>query len=155
MKDEMDQLAEGLWMRLRDILRAQSRWDGFVHDPEGEKSQPLPPPEESERLAADMVLRALRVGIDPINHAILRRLTRENEVALTSLIEQTGLSRIALMETINDLSQVGLASYAVETRQVRATVGAIGLLGLLDEVRARLARMIEIQNPKSKSQNQS
>ena len=155
MKDEMDQLAEGLWMRLRDILMAQSRWDCFVHDPEGEKSQPLPPPEESERLAADMVLRALRVGIDPINHAILRRLTQENEVALTSLIEQTGLSRIALMETINDLSQVGLASYAVETRQVHATAGAIGLLGLLDEVRARLARMIEIQNPKAKSQNQS
>ncbi len=145
-------LAEGLWARLRDILMAQSRWDGFVHDPEGGSAQPLPPPDESERLAAEMTLRALRVGVDPVNHAILRRLAQQDEVALVALMEQTGLSRVALIETINDLSQVGLASYEVETRKVRATAGATGLLGLLDEVRDRLAR--RIQNPKSKIQSQ-
>jgi hypothetical protein len=57
-------------------------------------------------------------------------------------MEQTGLSRIALLETINDLSQVGLASYAVDTREVGATSAAIGFAGLLDAVREQLARIM-------------
>jgi len=135
-------LAEGLAARLRDILMTQRRWDGFVHDPEGGGPQLLPPPDETDRLAEEMILRALRVATDPINSAILRRLAREDRVALTSLMEQTGLSRIALLETINDLSQVGLASYAVDTREVGATSAAIGFAGLLDAVREQLARIM-------------
>ena len=139
----LDVLADALWLRLRDILLAQSRWDDFVHDPEGGPQEPSPEPDESGRLASEMILRSLRVAVDPVNHGILRRLVDDEDVALTSLMRQTGLSRIALVEAINDLSQVGLATYAVETRRVRATAGCAALLRILDEMRARLARMIE------------
>ena len=140
--ENVDLLAEALGARLRDILLAQSRWDGFVHDPEGRRLQPLPPPDEQGRVASEMVLRAVRVAADPINCTILRRLVRDRRVAVRSLMEQTGLSRIALMEAVNDLSQVGLASYDIEAREVGATNGAAGLIGLLDEVSGRLARIL-------------
>jgi DNA-binding transcriptional ArsR family regulator len=138
-----DLLAEGLWLRLRDILMVQSRWDAFVHDPEGRDGGAALPPSSIGRTASDMVLRALRVGADPVNIAILRRLVREEEIAIADLMEQIDLSQIALVEALNDLSQVGLASYAMESRTARATDGAVGLLGLLEEVRGRLARIVE------------
>lgn len=140
-----DLLAEGLWGRLRDILMLHARWDRFVHHPEEEQPTPAPaapPREEAERVATEMALRALRVGADPVNHAILVRLAREEAVGLPALMDLTGLPRIPLSERVNDLSQVGLASYAVETREARATPAAEGLLGLLDEVRGRLTRIM-------------
>lgn len=140
---KLNLFAEGLWARLRDIVMAQRRWDGFVRDPEGGGARALPAPDEAGQLAEEMILRALRVATDPINSGILRRLVREGDVALTSLIEQTGLSRIALVETINDLSQAGLARYAVETRTAGATSAAIGFIGLLDEAREQLSRIID------------
>lgn len=143
-----DLLAEGLWSRLRDILMAQSRWDGFVHDPDGSgpKAEPVPPSsEQGERLAGEMLLRALRVGVEPVNQAILLRLTHAEAVGLPALMELTGLPRVAVIERVKDLSQVGLASYAVETGEARATALAEGLLGFEDEVRGRLVRVMEEQ----------
>lgn len=137
MSDALDQFAEGIASRLRDILLAQSRWDGFVSDPEREEA--AIPPEANERLAAEMVLRAVRAGADPVNYAILRRLVDHDDGSLTALMEQTGLSRVGLTETVQDLAQVGLVSYAPENREVRATAGARGLLGLIDAVRGRVA----------------
>lgn len=143
-----DLLAEGLWSRLRDILMAQSRWDGFVHDPAGSgpKIEPVPPSsEEAERVAGEMLLRALRVGVEPVSQAILLRLTHAEAVGLPALMELTGLPRVAVIERVKDLSQVGLASYAVETGEARATALAEGLLGFEDEVRGRLMRVMEEQ----------
>lgn len=142
-------LVEGLWARLRDILMAQARWDHFVHDPEGGPQGRAgadgssPARKDAGRLAAEMLRRALRVASDPVNGAILRRLAREEAVALPSLMETTGLPRIALIETVSDIAQVGLASYAAGTSEVRASAGGNGLVGLLDEVCGRLARTLE------------
>ncbi|HYM62941.1 MAG TPA: hypothetical protein VEZ11_18790 [Thermoanaerobaculia bacterium] len=143
IEKNLDLLAEGLWARLRDILLAQSRWDGFVRDPEGGQLQAVPPPDDRERVASEMVLRALHVAVDPVNNAILHLLAGEERVAIASLMEQTGLSRIGVIERVNDLSQVGLASYEVEAREARATAGASGLLGLFDDVSERLTRILE------------
>jgi len=140
MSDAIDEFAQGLSARLHDILAAQSRWDAFVPDPEREEA--IPAPEASERLASEMVLRAVRAGVDPVNHAILRRLVRQDDVTMSALMEQTGLSRVGLAETVQDLAQVGLASYAPDSREVRATAGARGLLGLIDDVRDRVASMM-------------
>lgn len=137
----LDRIAEGLWGRLRDLRRAQERWDRFVSEP-GE-----PPPDagaatagEAERVATELVLRALRAGAEALNHRILVRL-RENEeraASLAALTELTGLPRIALTERVQDLAQVGLVTYMPETRLVRATGLTEGFLGLLDDVRDRL-----------------
>lgn len=141
-----DLMAEGLYRRLRDILLAQSRWDSFVHDPEEEGHQEASPalsPEEATRVAAELVLRAFRAGLDPVNHLILARLVAEKAVHLSSLMELTGLPRIPLTERVNDLAQVGLASHSVDTREVHATSLAEGLLVMLAEIRDRLVRTME------------
>lgn len=145
LEKSADLLVEGLWARLRDILMAQARWDGFVHDPEGGRpaDESPPPPEDAGRLAAEVILRALRVAVDPVNHAILCRLAREEVVALPTLTETTGLNRVVLVETVSDLAQVGLASYAAGTSEVSSSAGGRGLVGLLDEVSGRLAQTLE------------
>jgi len=140
-----DLLAGGLWARLRDILLAQSRWDRFVPDPEGggsetDRGAEAPSPAERRRVAEEMVLRALRVGADPVNHAILVRLGREEATPLASLMDETGLPRVPLGERIFDLAQVGLAAWAPETREARATGAGLGLVGIVGEISSRLAR---------------
>lgn len=139
----IDLFAEGLWQRLRDILIAQSRWDAFIHDPDKGANGETPPKESASSMALQMILRALRVAVDPVNMAILRRLAGEDEVGLMEIEKQTGLSRTAAIETLHDLSQVGLASYAVDSRTARVTAGAIGLLGLLEDVCTRLTAIVE------------
>ncbi len=141
-----DLLAEGLWSRLRDILMAQSRWDRFVHNPEGSGAptqvEPIPPSrEEAERVAAEMLLRALGAGAETVNQTILRRLASKEAVKVPILMELTGLPRIAVIERVHDLARVGLASYAAESGEARGTPLSQGLLGFVDEVSGRLARI--------------
>jgi len=145
-----DLVAEGIWARLRDIVMARSRWDRFVRDPAGasggEAPSAMAPPAsaEAERLAAELVLRALRVGVDPVSHRMLERLTREDVVSLEALAETTGLPPLALHEKVADLVQVGLAAHDFERCLVRATPLASGLLEIVGEIARRLAvRMAE------------
>ena len=145
-----DLVAEGIWARLRDIVMARSRWDRFVRDPEGggagEASGAMAPPapEEAERLATELVLRALRVGVDPVSRRMLERLLREDAVPLEALAETSGLPPIALHEKVADLVQVGLAVHDLERCLVRATPLASGLLEIVGEIARRLAvRMAE------------
>lgn len=148
LEGSADLVAGGLWARLRDILLAQSRWDRFVPDPEGGGGEPdhgaeVPPPAERRRVAEEMVLRALRVGADPVNHAILARLGREEATPLARLMDETGLPRVPLGERVFDLAQVGLAAWAPETRELRATGAGEGLVGIVGEIASRLTRLAD------------
>lgn len=150
-----DLVAEGIWARLRDMIMARSRWDRFVRDPEGGSGgeAPLamapPAPEEAERLAAELVLRALRVGVDPVSQRVLERLAREDVVPLETLAETTGLPPLALHEKVADLVQVGLAVHDLERRQVRATPLASGLLEIVGEIARRLAGLLAERWPET------
>ena len=148
--DPFDLVAEGIWSRMRDIVMTRSRWDRFVRDPEGGSAGEavgdprLPSPEERERLAAEFVLRAFRVGMDPVSQRMLECLTPEDAVTLDALAETTGLSPLALHEKVADLVQVGLAVLDFERREVRGTPLAFGLVEIVREVARRLAaRMAE------------
>jgi hypothetical protein len=140
----VEQMALGLGSRLRDIEMAQARWDRFVSEPgeppaaEGLSASPA---EEVRTLATDLVLRALRAGVDPVNHGILAGLLEdEGSASLASLIGRTGLPRLALTERLNELAQVGLVAYSPESRGARATALTEAFLGIVAEVRDRLMR---------------
>jgi len=151
----VDLVAEGIWARLRDMVMARSRWDRFVRDPEGKSGgeAPLasapPAPDEAERLATELVLRALRVGVDPVSHRMLERLTREDVVPLEALAETTGLPPIALHEKVADLVQVGLAVHDLERREVHATPLASGLALIVGEIARRLAGLMAERWPET------
>ena len=142
----LDSLAEGIWSRLRDVLLAQVRWERFVSDPENARSEAMTEPaasrEDTERATGELVLRALGVGVDPVNHAILAHLAGKDAVGIATLATLAGLPRIALSERLSDLVQAGLASYAAESRQARATSAGEALVALVDEVRQRLTRIV-------------
>lgn len=150
-------VAEGLWNRLRDVVIALGRWERFVHDPD-----PLPgtlgaavgtasPPsrEEAARIASETVLRAWRVGVDPVNHALLARLAAgatiqtPGSATLAELGEIARVPQVPLLERINELVQAGLAVHLAGSQEVQATPAAEGMLGLMDEVTCRLAALVE------------
>ena len=141
----LDMMADGISGRLRDLLLARERWEGFVHEPgEASAASPAASPGEAERVAAEQVLRTLRAAVEVVNQRILVRLLGDAErtVSLGALTELTGLPRIPLTERVHDLAQVGLVSYSPDSPRVQATALAAGLLGLLDELRDRLVRIM-------------
>jgi len=144
-----DLIAEGVWSRLRDVVLSQRRWERFVDDPDGGGSGPeartVEPPRgaEARRIAEELTLRALRAGVDPTNHEILRRLGEADSATVAELAELTQLPRLALDERVGDLMQVGLVSRAADSQQVHATPLTEGMLGLVDDVASRLAALID------------
>jgi hypothetical protein len=126
-------VAESLSGRLHDIRVALDRWDNFVHDPAGGGPEIVAGGSDpAALLAREFVLRALRVGLEPVNFRILERLAAEATLTIGAVIELTGLPRVIAVERANDLAQVGLASHAIEA-------GTLGLVGLVQAVAARVA----------------
>ena len=150
MSDEPhDRLGEGLFERFRLLSLAIDREDRFV--PESEEGAAatgggflatLRREGEAERASEELVLRALRAGLDPINFDILKRLAVDVTVPLAELAEATGLDRIALGERVNDLIQVGLAAKDIETRSVSGTAATLGLVELVSRARDRLSARV-------------
>jgi len=133
-------VAESLSGRLHDIRVALDRWDNFVHDPAGGGPETVPGGSDAAApLAREFVLRALRVGLEPVNFRILERLAAEATLTIGAVTELTGLPRVIAVERANDLAQVGLASHAIEAGTLRATAATEGLIGLVQAVAARVA----------------
>lgn len=133
-----DAILQGLADRVRTLLRALDRQDrletaqAFVGWLEREA--------ETGRLpdaARELLLRALRVGSDPVNYCLLQGLDPSVPVELPVLMERTGLDRVAASERVNDLVQVGLAARDLVGDQIRGTPLASGLVTFIESLVAQ------------------
>ena len=142
----IDELAEGLWGRLRDTILALRRLETFTFVPEnpGVGTEWLRALLENPRLldevATEAALRALRTGAEAVNFRILTHLADGNPVPLAELAKSTGLPRLVLSERVNDLVQVGLAGRDLETDAIAPTPATRGFLDLVEGLRQRLAQ---------------
>lgn len=103
---------------------------------------------ECEEVATEMILRALRTGAETVNYRILTRLSREGSLSVAELMAVSGLGRLSVLERVNDLTQAGLASRALESDRVQATRLTVGLVGLIEGVKRRLTKKIEERLPR-------
>jgi len=151
-----DALATDLWHRFRALALVLDQADRFVGlSPTGETvdssgrwlAELSQRPEEIDDIARDLLLRALRTAVEPVNFAILENLARQPTLAVTELMEITGLNRLSLNERVNDLIQVGLASKDVQTDQVQATQAALAVAELVGQAQRKLSERIR-ENPK-------
>ncbi len=96
--------------------------------------------------AQEVLLRAFGVVSDRINWAILQELAAHETCPLGRLAGATGLGRFALVERLNDLVQVGLASRLLDTDSAQVTPAGLALYRLVSycsqEVSARAADLL-------------
>jgi hypothetical protein len=150
-------IAEDLWLRFRLLAMVLDRADRFVgisaagvpaENQSGEQGserwlQSLAKnPDEVRAIAGDLVLRALRVALEPTNFAILLKLREQPAVSLPELLQATQLNRLSLNERINDLIQVGLAVKDVQTSQVQGTKAAEALVDFVQQTQENLCNLI-------------
>jgi len=126
------QIAAGIADRLRLLVRSIDRLDRL----ESGTGQWLGRFEEEEldEAAQELTLRALRVASSPTHLAVLRTLARAESLALSQIMEATGLGRLALTEHINDLIQVGLATRNIDTDHAQITPAGQALAAWVDEL---------------------
>lgn len=141
MSEPLDDLTEGLWARLRNVLIALDRMDrletarelaGWVEGFQSDDSQ-------IQATVQAFVLRAVRAASDPINFQILSAVRAAGGTSLAQLIETTRLTRVDLTERLKDLAQVGLIAQAFEMDSAQLTRAGEGMLAWVDAVRERIA----------------
>lgn len=117
-------LARGLAARLRDAVEAADRLASFAHDarPGDAVASQLADGEELAT-AHDMVLRVLRAIGDALNHRILAAAAAGDArgAPLEALACDLGLTRMALVERVHDLIQLGLVARDLPADTVLAT----------------------------------
>ncbi|MBI4786391.1 MAG: hypothetical protein HY782_05025 [Chloroflexi bacterium] len=137
----MDELADGLWARLRNVLIALDRMDrletasdfvGWVESFQRDDAQ-------IETTTRDWVLRAVRLASDPLNYQILRAFQPSDEMTIAQLMAVTGLSRVELTERVKDLAQVGFIAQTLETDAVQGTRAAEGMVAWIEALREQIA----------------
>ena len=136
-----DELAEGLWARLRNVLIALDRMDrletasdfvGWVEHFQGDDAQ-------IERTTRDWVLRAVRLASDPINYQVLCALQQSGEMTIAQLMAATNLTRVELTERVKDLAQVGFITQALDTDAVQGTRAVAGMVAWIETLREQIA----------------
>lgn len=140
-----DLLARGLAARLRDAVEAADRLASFSYDGRpGESPSTALTDGEELATAHDMVLRVLRATGDALNFRILAAAAARSSdgAPLDGLAHDLGLARMALVERIHDLIQLGLVARDLQLDTVRATGAGEGLLELVTGLEADVARWL-------------
>lgn len=146
MDRHLDEVVRGLTDRVRTLVLAMDRQDRL--ETAGEYVGWLADQTETGRLAEvtqEVLLRALRVVSDPINLGMLLRLDAQVAVSTADLVRQTGLTRVAISERVNDLVQAGLATREMIGDEVRSTPLSHGLLDVMGEISDRSAERLAEQ----------
>jgi len=140
VREVAEALAEALWARLRMLCLAAERIDRLPENPGGVSELGSA---EQDQLAEEFALRLFRVGTDPVNYALVRRLVHESSVPLLELARGVGLPPLAVAERVADLVQVNLAARSLVGDQVQATAAGVALVELVESVCKELARRVE------------
>jgi hypothetical protein len=140
-----DPLARGLAARMRDAVEAADRLASFSYDGRPGESPPSALADGEELATAhDMVLRVLRAGGDTLNFRILAAAAAQSShgAPIDPLARDLGVSRMALVERVHDLIQLGLLARDLQLDTVRATGAGEGLLQLVTTLEADVARWL-------------
>ncbi len=141
MTEPMDDLAEGLWARLRNVLIALDRVDrlegagdfaGWVEAFQCDQDQ-------IRATAQDWVLRAVRTASDPINYQILETVHTAGQMSIAQLMQATRLTRVDLTERVKQLAAVGLLVQSLESDAVQGTRAADGMLAWVEALVEQIA----------------
>lgn len=138
---EHDPLARALAARLRDAVEAADRMASFAFD----ATPGVAPPSvlcDGEELATahDLVLRVLRETGDSVNFRIMAAAAvREGGASTESLAFDLGLSRMALIERVQALIQVGLVARDLQRDTIRTTPAGEGMLEVVSTLEADVA----------------
>ncbi len=140
MAQGLNDLSLALAFRLRDIARMLDRLDRL----ESGTGEWLASQQNGELRAAamEMTLRALRAAADPTNFALLAFLSAHTSAPVAELEKASGLGRLALIERVNDLVQVGLAGRNIDTDQVQGTAAGAALVGLINSLSEATAKKL-------------
>ncbi len=140
MAQGLADLSSALALRLRDIARLIDRLDRL----ESGTGEWLASQGDGalRDAATDMTLRALRAAADPTNFAILTFLSSHTSAPTAELEKASGLGRLALIERVNDLVQVGLAGRNIDTDHVQGTAASVALVGLISNISEATARKL-------------
>lgn len=137
-----DPLARGLAARMRDAVEAADRMASFSFDGRPGESPPSALADGEELATAhDLVLRVLRAAGDSLNFRILAAAAARSSdgAPLDALAHDLGLARMALVERVHDLIQLGLVARDLQLDTVRATGAGDGVLALVTELEADVA----------------
>lgn len=138
-------LARGLAARLRDAVDAADRLASFSYDGRPEEAAPSQLADGEELSTAhDMVLRVLRATGDALNFRILAAAVTQTEAGapLAALADDLELSRMALLERVHDMIQLGLVARDLQLDTVRATPAGEGILELVGTLEADVAHWL-------------
>lgn len=138
-------LARGLAARLRDAVEAADRLAGFSYDGRPGEAPPSRLADGEELATAhDMVLRVLRAAGDALNFRILAAAAMQAEAGapLDGLAADLELSRMALLERVHDLIQLGLVARDLQRDTVLATPAGEGVLDLVRTLEADVAHWL-------------
>jgi hypothetical protein len=151
-RDPLEQAAEGLWARLRDVALALGRLESFNFTPErapgaageGAVQELLRDEAGLARAGEELVLRAFRTALDERNYRMLRAVVERDRVGLPELARLVGLPRLSVSERVNDLAQAGLATRVLEEDAAAATPLGAAVLAIVGGIEGRLlARLRE------------
>ena len=152
---DVEAVADGLWLRLRDVILAERRLERFSFTPEVADAGVsvrlaalAGDPDALGRLARDVTLRALAAGSDPANAQILSALEDGRPAPLAELASRTGLPGLALAERVGALAQAGLAARDVEADAVLPTAAGRGLASFFDALTRALADRLSRELPR-------
>lgn len=145
----LDTAAEGLWLRLRDVLLAEQRIERFEFSPEapgGVTDRLLALRRDRDArlaLARDLALRSLAALTDSTNFRILGSLGGGGPVPLVDVARAAGLGPVAAAERVHALAQVGLAARDVERSCAVQTAAGRGLGLLVEALAAAVTERME------------
>lgn len=140
MPQGLADLSSALAMRLRDIARMMDRLDR-LESGTGEWAASLQNG-ELKSASTEMTLRALRVASDPTNFALLAFLSTHESASTADLEKSVSVGRLALIERVNDLVQVGLAARNIDTDQIQNTAAGAAVVGLINSISDATAKKL-------------
>ncbi len=145
----LDTAAEGLWLRLRDVLLAEQQIERFEFSPEapgGVTDRLLAVLRDRDvrlALARDLTLRSLTALSDSTNFRILDCLGGGAPVPLVDVARAADLGSVAATERVHALAQVGLAARDVERSCAVETAAGRGLRLLVVALAAAVTERME------------
>ncbi|MEX2557922.1 MAG: hypothetical protein WEB06_20110 [Actinomycetota bacterium] len=148
----VEQLADGLWRRLRDVILVAERIETYSFtESDAPRHEPLGSA-EAVAVATDQVVRALREAGDPDGWRLLARVADTQEgVPLDELAAMLDRPRLATVERVNALVQAGLAQRALDLDRVFATMAGDALIGLVRAVASRLGDQAALFRPEARA----
>jgi hypothetical protein len=150
MPQGLTDLSSALALRLRDIARMMDRLDR-LESGTGKWAASLHNG-ELKSASTEMALRALRVASDPTNFVLLTFLSTHESASTADLEKSVSVGRLALIERVNDLVQVGLAARNIDTDQIQNTAAGAAVVGLISSISEATAKQLEAELQKGKLQ---